>query len=207
VVFVHGWSGRWDQFLEMAQQVASNGFNVVVFDFPSHGANKGETSDVSEFAEFLGHLHDKIDLNNSFVVCHSAGFLAWSLFSKFKSVESLKLVLIGCPANFEYLINTFKTKLNFNDKIIAELWKIIGKRISTKDPQDHLKITHMAKIPGKHVLIVHDKNDKEVQHEESKKLSYQWPNSRFFCTEKLGHNRVLKNEFVIAQVLHFINSQ
>lgn len=205
VVFVHGWSGRGDQFLELSEASFESGFSVLCFDLPAHGENPGKTSNIFEFAEFLESINDAISLNSANIICHSAGFLSWSLFSKNKTeVEINKLVLIASPGSFNYLIDVFVEKLNFTQKMALELWNIVGKVGKTDRPQELLSVAHMSKINDSKVLIVHDLNDKSVDVSETKKLNLLWPQAKIVNTSKLGHNRILKSQKVIEDITKFL---
>lgn len=205
VLFLHGWSGRCDQFLELSENLYQNGYSILLFDLPAHGENPGNRSNIFEFAQFLQNVNSVISLNNSFVVCHSAGFLSWSLFSKLVPAKiTRKLVLISCPGSFDYLIDVFASKLKFNKKLIAELWKIIARKGNTNDPKELLSVAHMSKLKDEAVLIIHDKEDYSVSFIEAQKLQNLWPKSTIIETTGLGHNKILKSNEVAGGVLKFI---
>lgn len=208
ILFIHGWSGRWDQFFEIAQRLYDDGYSILTFDLPSHGENPNDRSDIFEFAEAIQGINLKKPLDSFFVVCHSAGFLAWSHFCKVHAIPMTnKLVLIACPGNFDYLIEAFSKKLNFNQKLISELWKIIGKKGNTTNPRELLSISHMRSIKDRNVFVVHDKYDKSVSHNEVIKLLQLWPNAALLTTERLGHNRILKSELVVNAISQFIRNE
>lgn len=207
VLFLHGWSGRCDQFLELSEYLYQNGYSIVLFDLPAHGENSGNRSNIFEFAQFLQNVNSEISLNNSFVVCHSAGFLSWSLFSKLVPANITRnLVLISCPGSFDYLIDVFASKLKFNKKLIAELWKIIASKGNTNDLKELLSVAHMSMLKDEDVLIIHDKKDYSVSFTEAPKLQNLWPKSTIIETTGLGHNKILKSNELANVVSNFLNT-
>ena len=56
------------------------------------------------------------------------------------------------------------------------------------------------------VLVVHDKDDREVPWEEGESIAQNWPGAEFFSTETLGHRRILRNTEVIAKSVTFLKS-
>lgn len=185
---------------------ASANKGQVLFDLPAHGENPGNRSNIFEFAQFLQNVNSVISLDNSFVVCHSAGFLSWSLFSKLVPANiTRKLVLISCPGSFDYLIEVFASKLKFNKKLIAELWKIIASKGNTNDPKELLSVAHMSMLKDEDVLIIHEKKDYSVSFTETKKLQKMWPKSMILETTGLGHNKILKSKEVADVVSNFFH--
>jgi pimeloyl-ACP methyl ester carboxylesterase len=104
VVLVHGWSGRWDQMIEIGNRLLDSNFHVIAFDFPSHGMNKGRESDLFEMSAALTRVSDYLNLNNPSIVCHSAGFLAVTHAYVARHFKFNCLVTINSPARMEYLI-------------------------------------------------------------------------------------------------------
>jgi len=56
------------------------------------------------------------------------------------------------------------------------------------------------------VLVIHDKDDREVPWEEGESIAQNWPGAEFLSTESLGHRRILRNREVIAKSVEFLSS-
>lgn len=204
VLLVHGWSGRWDQLIEIAESLYTNGFNVVFFDLPSHGENSGVSADVFEFSEFISKVSKQMNLHSTVSICHSAGFLALA-HAKFKyGFEISRLVTINSPADFDYLIDVFHKKIRFSKKLIPALWKLVDQRVGVKGARFQLETTHMSTISAEKVLIIHDLNDPEVDFKQTEKMKQIWPLAQIIKTDGLGHNRSLRDKKTIALINQFI---
>ena len=66
-----------------------------------------------------------------------------------------------------------------------------------------------ASIAGKEVkipvLIIHDKNDTDVDIKAAYNIHKNIENSELYITEKLGHRKILGNNEVIKKIVEFIN--
>jgi pimeloyl-ACP methyl ester carboxylesterase len=205
VILVHGWSGRWDQLLSIAEELHDKNFEVITFDLPSHGENKGQESDFPEQSEFLKSVYDTLNLNSPIVVCHSAGFLTLSHAILARELQISKLVTINSPARFEFLFELFCKQLNLPPSFDAELWKVIERRLNKKDVRSQFSTLHMSQLNQKDILNIHDQNDKEVHYSEFEQMNRLWPNSKKLSTVNLGHNRILKDQRTVQAISDFLS--
>jgi len=53
-------------------------------------------------------------------------------------------------------------------------------------------------------LIIHDKNDREVDWSNGNHVARMWPWAKFISTTGLGHRRILINQEVIEMVSEFV---
>lgn len=203
VVLLHGWSGRWDQMLSLANEFYQKNYEVITFDLPAHGENSGNETDLFELSEFLKSVYQILKLEKPVLICHSAGFLVACHASLIRGIEFSKLVTVNSPARFEYLIEMFREKVGFSERIDAEIWNIVERRVKVKNPQQQLSTGHLAKFPEENVLIINDKNDKEVVFSEGVQMKKIWPNARHILTQGLGHNRILHNQNVLDEIVEF----
>jgi len=203
VLLLHGWSGRWDQLLNIGDALLSEGFEVLSFDLPAHGENPGTDSDVFEFSELLTSVYATLQLKAPILICHSMAFLTFSHAHGQKKLPFSKLVTISSPSSFEYLIEQFREAVGFSKKLDAELWKAVERRVRVPDAKTQLKASHMSSIPSERVLIIHDKNDQQVKCSETGSLKKIWPEASLFLTSGQGHNRILSNQDVIARIAAF----
>jgi pimeloyl-ACP methyl ester carboxylesterase len=203
VILLHGWSGRWDQMLSVADKLLSENYEVVTFDFPSHGANQGSETDFFEMSEFLSSVYKTLQIKEPIIVCHSAAFLVVSHCSLIHSIKFSKLITIDSPARFEYPMEMLIEKLRLPVSLNKELWKIIERKVKIKDPQRQLTTHHLSVLANETVLIINDENDKEVKFSEGLEMSKIWPKAKRISTQGLGHNRILQNKKIIEDVFLF----
>lgn len=203
VILLHGWSGRWDQMLTLAESFFAKNYEVITFDLPAHGENQGKDADIFELSEFLESVYRTLNLKTPVIVSHSAGFLVVCHGSLNRGIQFSKLVTINSPARFEYLIEVFREKVGFSKRIDSEIWSIVARRVGVKEPQIQLSTAHLSTFPAKDVLIINDRDDKEVVFSEGVQMKKIWPDARHILTQGLGHNRILSNQAVVEEILHF----
>ena len=56
-------------------------------------------------------------------------------------------------------------------------------------------------------LIVHDEDDRDTELSDSARLADAWPGARLVTTRGLGHNRVVRDDSVVAEIVDFIAKQ
>ena len=78
VILTHGWGGRAGRFSALAESLLANGFRVVVFDAPAHGASMGHQASLPEFARALRDVGSTFGSIHG-LVGHSLGGAAVSL--------------------------------------------------------------------------------------------------------------------------------
>ena len=65
------------------------------------------------------------------------------------------------------------------------------------------RIAPSMRVP---LLVVHDRNDKEVPVESGQSISNAWPGAELILTEGLGHQRILRAEPVTNVAVSFIDA-
>lgn len=205
VILIHGWSGRWDQLLNLAEELLLKNFEVITFDLPAHGENKGTESDFPEQSEYLKSVCDTFELTRPMVICHSAGFLTLSHAIVTRDLKISKLVTINSPARFEFLFELFCKQLNLPSTFDAELWRVIERRLNRKDVRSQFNTQELVKLIDAEILNIHDQNDKEVHFTELEHMKKMWPKSKSISTENLGHNRILKDKKVAEAIGDFLS--
>ena len=95
IVFVHGLSGSWQNWLEQLPVFARE-HRVVAFDLPGFGASEmpADEISISGYARFVDALHDAMGIDSAAVVGNSmGGFIGAELAIRFPArVERLVLV-------------------------------------------------------------------------------------------------------------------
>lgn len=206
VVLLHGWSGRWDQMLPLASALQQANFDVVSFDFPSHGENPGRETNLFELRDFLNLVDQKLNLADAIIISHSMAFLVVATAVLKYGFQFNKLVTIGSPGRFEYLLESSRDKLGWPESVDPSLWRMIEKRVKVRDVASQVATSHMAHFEASRVFIVHDENDKEVSFSEAERMTRLWPEARHLWTSGLGHNRILRDAKVIREVVAFLRN-
>lgn len=201
VLLVHGWNGRGTQLGYFVEDLIQRGFNVVALDGPAHGESKGLKTHVGAFSQAL------IDVQKHFgslhgVVAHSFGG-GCSVFAASKGMDVRKIVLIGSPAHYDRVVNSFLNRMRLSGRSKKIFIKSLSKQVGV-NPED-LNIGVLgSQLKNTQGLIVHDELDKEVPVTAAHAMHEKWQGSEIFITRGLGHKRILRDKDVSMQVSEFL---
>lgn len=201
VLFVHGWSGRGTQFFKFVEPFVERGFKVVAFDGPAHGASSGKRTNIIEFEQVLKALKEYYgDICG--VITHSFGGAA-TIFAMSQGLPVENLINIASPTNGDKIIEEFLKKINGSAKVGASFDNLVQKKYGR--PFSSFSSEVLAEqLPPFNLLLIHDKNDKEVSIDQAETLKALIPGAEIMVTSLLGHTRILRNEAVIDKSLSFI---
>lgn len=203
VICVHGWSGAGVQFKKFIPALRGAGYAVTLIDLPAHGKSSGRRTHLPASAqtliEVLQHFPD-----TQAVLAHSFGATATSLALKWGAQPDQ--VVLFAP--------------------MSDLHKGLGKVVqgygATKGVFDLLRLraeeefnlswsslspaffAHELNTPA---LIVHDKQDRDVEFAQACRLQLMWPKSKLITTDGLGHYRILKDPQLIRKTVDFLNKK
>jgi len=203
VLLVHGWNGRGMQLGRLVDPLLSAGYQVITFDAPGHGQSGGTHTHLIQIRDAIialskqhGPLHAAVG--------HSFGVAALSS-AVVAGVSIPNLVSISAPGGLSQLVNRYNQAMCMPDamaqqltqRIIARIGSSLWERFSESYPlTDNVQRT----------LIIHDKEDRLVQWQESERLSQCWPNTELLLTEGLGHRRILQNTKLANSITDFIDT-
>jgi len=200
VLLIHGWSGRGTQMYKIADSLLENGFMTISFDAPAHGLSTGKTTLILEFVECIKVLEEKYG-SFEIGIGHSLGGMA--LLNSVKEGTKLdKIITIGAGDLISDIIKNFVNKLELKPiiegKIKAHFYKIFNKNI------DDYSAGIAACDVKIQTLVIHDTEDKEVPVSCAYSIRQNLEQGQLLITNNLGHNRILKDDFVIKQLVEFI---
>ncbi len=199
---VHGWAGRATQFRKIIQAFVSAGYRVVGFDGPAHGNSQGKNTNIIEFEQAFRELHKKTGRPEG-VIAHSFGGGA-VLYAAMNGMDVPRLINIASPTIGDEIINTYLRAIN-GSKRTGESFKewIIQKYGRPFD--EFTSLWFIRRLPAPiDLLLVHDRNDRDVTVEHAQALKAVYPAAQLLVTEGLGHTRILKDEKVIDQCVTFV---
>jgi len=200
VLLVHGWEGRGSQMAAFVEPLVKRGFSVVLFDVPGHGDAPAGPSSLVEHARavmsvgaHLGPLHA--------VIAHSVGGAA-SLFATRLGFTAGRLALIAPPTSPERFAAGFGKMFGLGDEVLRGMVARLERRYG-------LSMAELVAIPyaqrfDNPVLVVHDADDRVVEHAAGAAIAEAAPHGRLVTTHGLGHSRVLRAPEVIDAVVPFV---
>ncbi|MBN8653838.1 MAG: alpha/beta hydrolase [Cytophagales bacterium] len=202
VLVMHGWAGRATQFRKFIPELVAAGYQVVGFDGPAHGKSSGKRTTILEFETALKMVITRWGKPVA-AIAHSFGGGAL-LFSIMNGLPVKKLVNIASPTMADEIIKSYLRAINGSWKTGQRFKKLIEKKYG-KHFEEFTAMYFIEHIKGLDLLLVHDDEDKDVPIIQAEKLLEKYP-ARLLRTSGLGHNRVLKDENVIAACIDFIRN-
>jgi len=204
VLLVHGWAGRATQFRKFIPTLQEAGFRVIGFDGPAHGKSEGTRTSIMEFEQVLIQMVEKLGVPAG-VVTHSFGGAAM-LYAAMNGLVIPRLVNIASPSMEDEILKTYLRAIN-GSWVSAERFKQYVIRQTGKSFDQFTGLYAIQRLSRPiDLLVVQDEDDEEVLMVQAEALVKAYPAARLYKTRGLGHNRVLKDEGVIAATVDFIRN-
>ncbi len=200
VILVHGWAGASVQFRHFIEPLLAEGFNVTLLDLPAHGHSDGRQAHLPGSSrvvlEVLEHFTDTYA-----VMGHSFGAAAVSVALSWGAPAS-KVVLFAPMSDLHHSLGKI-VRGTGADKNVFNILRAKAEELFNLSWEDlsPVSISHQLQTPA---LIIHDRNDSDIELEQSYRLQMMWPKSKLWVSEGLGHYRILKNKELIKKAIEFI---
>jgi pimeloyl-ACP methyl ester carboxylesterase len=201
VLLVHGWAGRGVQLHAFVAPLLREGRRVVLFDAPAHGGSGGRTTNLGDFARAVASVIDALGEVKE-IIAHSMGgaSVAVALSRYVEGPE--RLVFVAPPIHPSTWIARFREMLDLSDEMTERLTAEIERR--ARVPLDEIHADRIAPTMKAALLVIHDRDDREVPYASGQRIASVWPGAELLTTEGLGHNRILSNPDVINSAVRFI---
>lgn len=206
VYLVHGWGGRAGQFGAMIQPLVDEGYRVVTFDAPSHGASdRGpagrKLTSGMEFAKALDAVAAEFGPAEA-VVAHSLGTIATYLTLRFGWLGTRRLVFIAPMTDAISLFDQFQGALGFGPRTRAafdrEVDAFVG--LPVKEFDASFQAQYVEPVP---TLVFADRDDRQTPYQDAERFAAS-VGAELVTTAGLGHRRILRDADVIQRVLAFV---
>ena len=200
VLLVHGWSGRGTQMNKIIEGFLKNNISVYSFDAPAHNESEGKTTHMYEFVDSIQEMDKKFG-SFDLIVGHSMGGVA-TLNAINRGVKSPRVAIIGTPNLIRNVISDFCMNITFSDKMIPRIVDYIENRYDEKIYNASSEfVGSKIDIP---ILIIHDKDDVDVQYSEAIAIKNKVKNTELFTTKGLGHRLILADDTVVEKLKNYI---
>jgi len=202
VLLVHGWNGRATQLGSFVAPLVGRGYRVVAFDAYGHGDSEGGRSSLPEIANCIRQVVDELGGVYA-IVAHSLGGAA-TTFALAYGLQAERAVFVAPPADPRNFLEIFGAALGINDDVRARVKQRVERRLGVplEDMLAHA-IAPTMEIP---LLVIHDRNDKEVPVGVGRGIAQHWPGAQLIITEGLGHQRILRDPSVRDAAVSFIDA-
>jgi pimeloyl-ACP methyl ester carboxylesterase len=202
VLLVHGWNGRGTQLGAFVEPLVARGYRVVAFDAFGHGESSGSSMSLPELASCIRRISDEVGGLYG-VIAHSMGGAA-TILALSNGLKLERAVFVSPPSDPRVFLQIFSDALGISDEVREHLKERIERRIGiTMQSMRADVIAPSIRVP---VLIVHDRDDKEVPVDSGQRIADAWPDAELIITEGLGHQRILRDEHVTNVAVSFIDA-
>lgn len=201
VLLVHGWEGRGSQLGEFVEPLVRAGLSVVAFDAPGHGDSPGRRLYLADLADCIADVARAVGPLHA-IVAHSFGAAAALMAHGRGDVDARRNVMIAPNALIDDAVARFARRVALDDRDRDLLERQLARRNGVAI--ELLAIEHLVGRREDALLVVHDRDDREVPFVHGERLAATWNNATLHATSGLGHRRILRDDAVVAQVVEFI---
>ena len=198
VVLAHGWGGRGAQLRGLIDPLLARGFSVVAFDAPGHGMSGRGESSLPQFLLGLNAVLDRLGPVHA-IVGHSMGGAVTAMATAQRPSVNCA-VLIAPPASLSDATRKLANALRWPEALRAAIQRQTEQRFGFMWSEFEAESSSGEQA----LLIVHDREDREVPLSEGRRHLRNWPRARLLETCGLGHRRVLGDAMVVQAIADFI---
>ena len=200
VLLVHGWEGRGAQLGALVDPLVRAGLSVVAFDAPAHGDSPGRRLYLADLADCVADVARAIGPLHA-VVAHSFGAAA-VLMARDRGADARRSVMISPNALVDDAVARFARQVALDDSDRS----LLEHRLASHNgvPLEALGIERLVGQRSSPLLVIHDRDDREVPFVHGERLAATWRNAVLHATTGLGHRRILRDDAVIAEVVAFV---
>ncbi|KAA2250958.1 alpha/beta hydrolase [Solihabitans fulvus] len=206
VYLLHGWGGHRGQLGAFVDPLVAAGYRVVSVDATSHGesahgdAGPGRST-ILEFTDVLDAVCVAKGPAHA-VIAHSIGCMATAVAVR-NRLRVRRLVFIAPMGDIRPYTKEFSRRAGFGERVRANMVRRIEHRVAL--PLSHFEVASIAKeVDTPPLLLVHDRTDNETNWADSRAIADAWPDARLHSTNDLGHNRILQDPDVVAEIVSFV---
>jgi len=203
IIVVHGWAGRATQFRKFVPVFNGAGLRVFGFDGPAHGKSQGKRTTIVEFEQVLKRIVEVKGIPAG-IIAHSFGGGA-CIFAIRNGLPVTKLISIASPTMSDEIIRSYLNAIGGSWPTGLRFKELIHKRYGKpfEEFTASFSIKHISTLD---LLLIHDTEDRDVSIMQAKEMVKLYSKAKLITTQGLGHNRILKDDTVIANCLDFIKN-
>ncbi|MET0066276.1 MAG: alpha/beta hydrolase [Candidatus Thiodiazotropha sp.] len=207
VLFSHGWGGQGVHFHALIECLVNAGYQAVCFDAPAHGDSPGKRTQLLEISSVLARLAQSLGPIHA-LVGHSFGCATALLAMSRRELTVERVILFACFDDIEWITGRFATIFGLNETVRRAMMEQAHRRYPTHageawEWQQLSPLSSIRRFDGS-LLLVHDRDDREVPYEHALKLSETQPRAKLLTTRGLGHKRILSDPDTVQDCIAFI---
>jgi pimeloyl-ACP methyl ester carboxylesterase len=209
VLLVHGWEGRGSQLGAFVEPLLAAGLSVVAFDAPGHGSSPSNRLYLTDLADTIADVAAATTPGSQLhgIIAHSFGAAGVLLAGTRNGLHAPRNVMVAPNVIIDDAVRRFARLVGLDDadRIVLE------QRLAahTGIHPENLRLEQLTAGRGRDrasdsLLVVHDREDREVDIEHGERLAAMWPDSQLVETSGLGHRRILRDAGVIAAAVELL---
>jgi pimeloyl-ACP methyl ester carboxylesterase len=113
-----------------------------------------------------------------------------------------RVVLLAAAAEPPVWVERFAARLGLSSEVVHELRRRSERRIGVAWRE--LSVPTLARGFEAPLLLVHDRDDRDVAVEDARAIVAAWPRATLVETSGLGHSGILRDRVVIERVAAFL---
>lgn len=203
ILLVHGWGGRGLQLGSLVGPLVKEGYSVVSLDGPGHGHSPGDWTSPTHFATFLKTVVH--ELGGIFgIIAHSFG-AGSTVFALESNMDVEKAILIAAPNRYGKINERFCDAVGLSPEARHHFLNIVSYKVGFQIRESQLA-SYFSRV-NQEVLLIHDRNDKELPYTESEELALSNAKSKLIITDGHGHRRILKADILVEKCVEFMRKK
>lgn len=211
ILLVHGWGSRASHMAFLARYLANAGFSVVAYDCPGHGRsiynNENVRTNLPEYCRSIYHMNTQFGPFYG-IIGHSLGATASALTLSGQAnlagykINAEKLVMISAPSGVRSMVTHFCNKQGLEEDAHHNMVELLEAEFPLKVRDYEIKDA-LSRIPSD-ILVVHDKEDEEIEIEEARIMVQGHEQVQFLETSGEGHRKILISRELFRSVKGFL---
>lgn len=203
---LHGWGSRSEYMAALAEGIAAvTGGEVVLLDFPGHGASGGRFLDMRLAVEAITAVDRHFGPFHG-AVGHSFGGASLMVaicrfLPQFPAFRPGRAALIGAPSEMDGIFRYFAEQVGLSTRARTHLEKEV-RRVTGRGNGD-FDIASAGRDVDLPVLVVHAEDDKEVSADHARRYAALGENVQIGWANGYGHRRIVAAPPVIDLVSAF----
>lgn len=202
ILVQHGWGSRGTAMWAIIKALVEAKFSVFAFDAPGHGDSEGKVSSMFQFADTMVAATKLLGRFEA-VVTHSIAAAATPLALK-RGLQTNKAVLISPRDDLDGFLRRFFEMTGTSIQLLDATRKEWADEFGWDSVLSAIPSTITPNRTEK-ALIIHDQQDEDVPFEDGVKIHSAWMGAKLLLTEKLGHARIIRSDYVAQSIVAFIN--
>lgn len=200
VLLVHGWAGRGAQLGALVPELVARGRRVVTWDAPAHGDSPGRTTTLAAMAEVVRTVAARVGPVES-VIAHSFGGAATTI-ALARGLAAERVVYLAPLYTIGRTVDRFVHGLGLSPAASTGFQHALAHaNLAAAEELEGRNLVPSMRTP---LLVVHDRDDREVPYAEGVATAAVWPGARLLTTGGLGHRRLLADAEVIEAAAEFV---